>query len=47
MGDVIGRSGDEVVHADDLVAVAKEPVTEVRAEESGGTRDEHTHGWVG
>ena len=35
MTDVVLASGIEIVHTDDIVAVLKQALTQVRAEESG------------
>src|SRR5690606_21425972 len=43
VGEVVRCAGDEAVHGDHLVAVGDEPVTEVRAEESGGAGDQYAH----
>src|SRR4029077_3033021 len=42
-GRVAGGAGDEVVHAHDVPALAEEEFTEVRADETRSTRDEHPH----
>ena len=39
-GEVARLAGEEVVHADDLVAVSEEPVREVRAEEPGAASNQ-------
>jgi hypothetical protein len=44
VGDVAFPAGEEVVEADDFVAVAKEAIAEVGAEEAGAAGDEYTHG---
>lgn len=44
VGDVRLAACEEVVEADDLVAVGDEAVAEVRAEETGPTGDQDTHG---
>lgn len=41
--DVVGMAGDEVVEANDMVAVSDESIGEVRAQESGDAGDEHSH----
>src|SRR5687768_5757137 len=41
--DVVGRTGYEVIHADDFVTLGKEAVAEMRAEEAGRARDEYPH----
>ena len=38
-----GWPGEEVVEADDVVAVGEKAVAEVRAEEAGGAGDEDSH----
>ena len=43
VGDVFGFAGDEVIHADDLVAFFEEEIAEVGTEESGSAGDEYTH----
>ena len=40
VGDVLALAGDEVVDADDLVALAEQQVGEVGAEEAGGAGDQ-------
>ena len=40
--DVGQVAGDEVVHADDLVAFGQESLAQVRADEAGATGDQHT-----
>ena len=42
-GEVVTGSGDEVVHADDVPALAEEKLAEVRADESRSARDQHPH----
>ena len=42
MLDVRGRSGDEVVHADDFMTAIEEKLAKVRAEEAGTARDQGT-----
>jgi hypothetical protein len=37
MGDIIGRSGDEIIHANNIVAFADESVAKMRAQKSGAT----------
>src|SRR5213078_2219203 len=37
-------AGREIVVADDAMAVAKQPIGEVAADEAGGARDEALHG---
>jgi len=44
MGDVGEAAGEEVVEADDVVAVGEEEVGEVRADEAGGAGDGDAHG---
>ena len=39
VGDVLGTSGHEVVHADDLVTLGEKALTQVRAQEAGGAGD--------
>ena len=41
LGDRAALRREEVVHADDLVALAQQPLAHVRAEEAGAARDEH------
>ena len=41
--DVVGVAGDEVVHADDRVALREEAVAKMRAEEPRPAGDEHPH----
>lgn len=38
--DVVEAAGEQVVHADDLVAFGEKAVAEVRADETGGAGDE-------
>src|SRR5207248_7074369 len=42
--DVGRAAGDEVVHADDLVALGQEALAQVRADEPGPPGDDGTHG---
>jgi hypothetical protein len=41
--DVPLLAGEEIIEADDLVAVVQEPVAEVRAEKAGAAGDENAH----
>ena len=43
VGDVGHVAGDEVVHADHLVAVREEPVGQVRPDEAGDARNQDPH----
>ena len=45
--DVVWAPSDEVVEADDRMAVAKKSVAEVRAEEAGGARYQNSHATAG
>ena len=40
VGDVLDAAGEQVVDADDPVAVGEQPLAEVRAEEAGAAGDE-------
>ena len=40
--DVVGRSGEEVVHADDFVTLRQEALAEVRADEPRSSGDQRT-----
>jgi hypothetical protein len=40
VSDIAGRSGDEVVDAEDLPAIAEQPLAEVGAEEARATGDD-------
>jgi hypothetical protein len=42
--DVLGRAGDEVVHAHHAGLAAEEKLAEVRADEASTSGDEHPHG---
>ena len=42
-GEVVSGSCDEVVHADDVPALAEEELAEVRADEPRSARDQHPH----
>ena len=42
--EVAALARDEVVHPDDLVALAEEALAEVRAQEAGRAGDEDAHG---
>src|SRR5690606_35525408 len=44
VGDVLGASGHEVVHADDLVTLGEKALTQARAQEAGGAGDQYAHG---
>src|SRR5262249_62418645 len=41
--EVVGRAGDEVVHADHLRAVSEQALAKVAADEAGGAREEYPH----
>ena len=43
MGDVVTRPRNEVIHANDLMALSHQPVTEMRTDEAGGSRYEYSH----
>jgi hypothetical protein len=43
MGDVLVFAGDEVIYADDLMALRQEQVGEIGAEKAGGAGNENTH----
>ena len=43
MRDVLPAAGEEIVEADDFVAVLKKPVAKVGAEEAGAAGDEDSH----
>ena len=43
VGDVVRMPRDEVVHADDGVAIGEKAIGQVRPEETGGTGDEDPH----
>ena len=42
--DVVPPAGEEVVQADDVVALGQQPVAEMRADEAGAAGDEDSHG---
>ena len=42
--DVAATAGQQVVHADDLVAVAEEPLAKMRPDESRATGDDRSQG---
>ena len=44
VGDVLLPAGEQVVEADDLVAIADQPVAEVAAQKAGAAGDEDAHG---
>ena len=44
MLDVLSPAGEEVVQADDVMAVRKKPLAEVGADEAGAAGDENAHG---
>jgi hypothetical protein len=43
MGDVVGRTRDQVVHRNHIVAFSQEPVAQVAAQETGAASHENTH----
>jgi hypothetical protein len=46
VSDVVGRSGEVVVNADDLMPVAEEAVAEMRAEKPRDARNDNFHAIV-
>src|SRR5581483_3285991 len=44
VADVVGRAGDEVVHAEHLRALAEQELAQVGADEAGAARHEDPHG---
>ena len=46
MGEVFPVAGREVIDADNGVALAQQPVGEVRTKKSGGAGDKYAHGQV-
>jgi hypothetical protein len=42
VGDVVGGSGQEIVHGDDPVTLCKQPVAQMRAEEPRAAGHERT-----
>src|SRR4029453_16342231 len=42
-GEVLGRPGDEIVHADDVPALTEEVLAEMRADEPCATGDQDAH----
>ncbi len=43
VSDVILAAGDEVVHADDLMSLGQQAVTQVGAQETCGSGDQNSH----
>jgi hypothetical protein len=43
VGDVVGRTGEEVVHADDLAPVGEQEIAEMGANEAGPAGHEDAH----
>jgi microcystin-dependent protein len=43
MGDVVGRTGDQVVHRNHVVALGQQPVAEMAAQKTGAAGHKNTH----
>jgi hypothetical protein len=43
MGNIVRAPGDQVIHGDDIVTLAKQPITQVATQKAGRSGDQNAH----